>query len=215
MPLLSRPLELHNLSDTEKLCRKVLHRSSNVRPDDFEDALAYLLATCWELSVAYDPARDARRDFASWAARILDRRVYDWARARYGRTRWSFREHEREPGPTDGVRRRRPRSLVRERPLVVSLDAELADHADHADHAAARPRLVDTLADPSGDPQTDSGPVCGGLLAAGDRERDRDLELLRAAAARITRERARRSLERSRGRDAPPLTAEDLLDLVA
>jgi DNA-directed RNA polymerase specialized sigma24 family protein len=109
MPLLSRPLLLYDVRDVEALCTSIVQRSRlSLDHHDREDLTAYLIATCWELSLRYEPGRTS---FSTWATTTLRLRVIDWNRARNGRTRWQFSGHTYE----------------RERPRLVPLDAELVD----------------------------------------------------------------------------------------
>jgi hypothetical protein len=164
VPLLSRPLALHDLRDTERLCRQVLDRySGRFSADEFEGALVYLVETAREISLSYEPTRDRQPDFASYAGRILDRRIHDWLRKRHGRTRWAFKDHVYE----------------RRRPVVLSLDAP-AGHGE-------RDPLGSTLADRAGDSPPDRSAALAGLLAHGHSSTDRDFRLHREAAARRAR----------------------------
>jgi DNA-directed RNA polymerase specialized sigma24 family protein len=109
MSLLSRPLPLFDVRDVEALCTSIVQRNRlSLDHRDREDLIAYLIATCWELSLRYEPGRTS---FSTWAGNTLRLRVFDWNRARNGRTRWQFSGHVYE----------------RERPLLVPLDAELVD----------------------------------------------------------------------------------------
>jgi DNA-directed RNA polymerase specialized sigma24 family protein len=109
MPLLSRPLPLFDVRDVEALCTGIVQRSRlTLDHHDREDLTAYLIATCWELSLRYEPGQTS---FSTWATTTLKLRVIDWNRKRNGRTRWQFSGHTYE----------------RERPRLVPLDAELVD----------------------------------------------------------------------------------------
>jgi DNA-directed RNA polymerase specialized sigma24 family protein len=109
MSLLSRPLPLFDVRDVEALCTSIVQRNRlSLDHRDREDLIAYLIATCWELSLRYEPGRTS---FSTWAGNTLRLRVFDWNRARNGRTRWQFSGHVYE----------------RERPRLVPLDAELVD----------------------------------------------------------------------------------------
>jgi Sigma-70 region 2 len=52
-----------------------------LREHDHEDAVAYLIQTCWQLSQRYDPERGW--SFSKWAYNILRLRVVDWYRQRF------------------------------------------------------------------------------------------------------------------------------------
>jgi DNA-directed RNA polymerase specialized sigma24 family protein len=109
MPLLSRPLPLFDVRNVEALCTSIVQRSRlSLDHHDREDLTAYLIATCWELSLRYEPGKTS---FSTWATTTLKLRTIDWNRKRNGRTRWQFSGHTYE----------------RERPQFVSLDAELVD----------------------------------------------------------------------------------------
>jgi hypothetical protein len=121
--VLSGTLSLFEVEDVEALCVSVLRQSRlKLSPADHEDALAYLISTCWEISVAYQPSDPPR--FAVYARNILRRRAIDWQRARFGRQRWVFR---------DGV-------YERPRVELVSLDAT---EDDRLDAAVSRGRVDD------------------------------------------------------------------------
>ena len=105
--MLPRKLVLHDVRDVELYCARILHRANlTLAHHDSEDLLAYLVETCWELSLVYRPNGQPAR-FSSYAAPILQRRVTDWQRKTKGRTRWTFRDHIYE----------------RPRPILVSLDS--------------------------------------------------------------------------------------------
>lgn len=156
MRLLSSPLQLHDVRDTEALCRGLLDRvlrgwGAHLRADEYEDALSYLIDTAWRLSglddrgrprvawtveltwgVAGEPDRsvcvfpqeelarmwwpelpadvvEVQRTvercspppgcfrpgeglaFSTFASKILERRVVDWYRRRFGDSRYGGR----------------------------------------------------------------------------------------------------------------------------
>jgi DNA-directed RNA polymerase specialized sigma24 family protein len=98
MPLLSRPLPLFDVRDVEALCTGIVrHSRLPLDHHDREDLTAYLIATCWELSLRYEPGRTS---FSTWATTTLKLRVIDWNRKRNGRTRWQFSGHTYERGAT-------------------------------------------------------------------------------------------------------------------
>jgi DNA-directed RNA polymerase specialized sigma24 family protein len=104
------PLRLHYVLDGEAFVGSLVNRSNlKLGFHDREDLCEYLLATLWELSLRFDGRQGSR--FSAWARAILSKRVYDWQRQRYGRTRWVFASHVYE----------------REHPVVVSLDTGLVD----------------------------------------------------------------------------------------
>jgi len=174
--MLQGVLLLHGV-DAERMCGQVVtrfqRRSQAALPAaEVEDLMAFLLATIWELSERFEPAKDRRGvdGFASYAGRILDRRVTDWHRSRFLDGRYAT-EDER-------------RNFVN----ALSLDSPAEAGGDP---------LGATLPDGRSDFENGRAPACGGLLMAGDQSRDRDLDLLAAAAAR----RAADELEQLTGSD--------------
>lgn len=143
MPMLNNRLQLHNVTDAENLCHRILNNHlrrtrAHLRPYDHEDAIAYLLTTIWELSERYDPTRTTV-SFSTYAYRLLTLRCVDWRRNQEGRTRWQFDSHTHERQRND------PLSL---------------DHQTTGGH-----RLADTLTTPHGDPATDRLPDLTRILA--------------------------------------------------
>ena len=99
------------MRDTERLAQSVLTRAGlDLSYHDAEDALAFLIEQAWEASTRYEPGAGA--SFSTLCTVVLQRKVVDWQRKRYGRTVWKF----------SGGREYR-----RERPTVVSLDTGLLD----------------------------------------------------------------------------------------
>lgn len=93
--LLSETYPLHDVRDTEALCRDLLDRvlrnwGAHLRSEQYEDALTYLIALAWRLSERYDPARSSLA-FSTFASKILERRVVDWYRSRFGDSRYGSR----------------------------------------------------------------------------------------------------------------------------
>ena len=85
-----RKLALHDVDDVELLCRRVLETrlsewGAHLRRDLYEDALAYLVATAWELSTVYDP--ELGPSFSTYCYRLLRRRLVDWYRSTFGDSR--------------------------------------------------------------------------------------------------------------------------------
>lgn len=132
----------------EALATSVVERALSKRSvplDEFrrEDLLADLIAYTWELSLRYDvdtdrrisQARGRRPGFEGWATYWLRLRLIDWIRKTEGRTRWAF------SGTSSINPGYRGKIYERERPIVVSLDGELAeslesrrlDSAPHSD----------------------------------------------------------------------------------
>ena len=119
--MLNGKLSLHELDDVEGLCVNVIRSAQLELPHhDYEDCLAYLVETAWELSLVYEQG-DFPSRFGVYLSRMLKRRVIDWQRQRHGRTRWQFAHGTYE----------------RELPTIVTLDDrpdgaddKLVDHAD-------------------------------------------------------------------------------------
>jgi hypothetical protein len=156
-------VDLHG-TDGEQLAARVLtaycRRKGELNPSDREDALAYLVATGWELSLTFDPERGV--PFDSYAYSILSLRVTDWLRKDEGRTRWQFAGHTYE----------------RERPKVLSLDAPA--HAHDAEGHSLGQTLAGSISHSTTDPDPDDA---ARLLAESRRRQDRDHRILREAAA--------------------------------
>ncbi len=151
MTLLHGRLTLHGV-DSEKLARRALDDSLHSRQLEWhrhDDAIAFLVALCWQLSLQFDSSRG--QAFSTFAYRILRLRVVDWFRQTDGRTRWQSGEHVYE----------------RERPELVSFERDPGDGG-----------LAATLAARSGDPTADWSPDLAGILEEGNRDRARDFATL-------------------------------------
>jgi DNA-directed RNA polymerase specialized sigma24 family protein len=151
--LLGRTWALHDLENVENFVVKVLDdtlraRGAYLQRHEYEDAVSFLLGAAWTLSEQWDPGRGV--SFSSFAYRTLRLRVVDWYRAEFGRSKWQF---------ANGTH-------VRERPAVLSIDDPDGNP------------LVDTLRTRAGDPTDDRDPDLERVLAGGDRQVARDLELL-------------------------------------
>ena len=88
-------LRLHDVDDAERFTRAIVTRSGlTLSFHDREDLGAYLVETCWELSLRYQAGGPS---FSTYAGTILRRRAVDWVRQRDGRTIWKFKHriHER------------------------------------------------------------------------------------------------------------------------
>jgi DNA-directed RNA polymerase specialized sigma24 family protein len=166
MTYLSQPLYLPERQartqqiDAEEFSRRVLHgwmrrTETTLNHTDHEDALAYLIAVAWQVSLRYDPARGVR--FDSYLYSILSHRCTDWLREDEGRTRWQFSGHEH----------------VRERPTLLSLDAPRASESDERE-------LGELVAAADGRDEADRDAALEWLERSRDRERARDLGRLRA-----------------------------------
>lgn len=153
-------LKLLDVDDVFALVHGVVRRSRlELRWDEREDLVAYLVAEAWKLSLRFDPSlpKGTRNDFAGYLTINLKQRIYDWQRQRNGRTVWRFadRVYERPP-----------------RPELVSLDN--SDDHDLLDGA---------LGTGPGAPTDGWSPDLGRLLGARDRQRDRDADTLGLAGA--------------------------------
>jgi hypothetical protein len=102
MSLLSRPLRLHDIEDTEQLVGHVIARSGlTLRPQQRDELATYLIEECWRLSLRYEQGRGSTTTFSGWATTNLRLRVVDWIRQEFGSSR-----------------------VVHKRPQLVSLDAD-------------------------------------------------------------------------------------------
>jgi len=178
MTLLHGTLEAHGV-DIERLAWRAVstyltNRRSHLQAADREDLTAYVISELWRVSVTYDESRSGC-GFSTYAYRLAGARITDWYRLRFGRTTWRF---------GDGT------VHTRDRQQPLSLDAPDADGR----------AVVDALGDWSGHRAEDRAAVVDGLHAAGDRALDRDLFLLRAAAARRAPGRDRRAAPARRAR---------------
>jgi DNA-directed RNA polymerase specialized sigma24 family protein len=148
--VLGSPLVLHDVHDTQALCRRIIQRAHlELTHYDEEDLHAYLVATCWELS----PTTPApwHSSFSGWVTPLLRLSIIDWKRKRHGRTRWQYASHTYE----------------RPRPQLVSID-EL-DPVRGFDAAGEGDREADRFASRGGLVAAGDGE------AAGDLERIREL----------------------------------------
>lgn len=159
--MLNGRLELHGV-DAETLCERVLANwlrkiGTTLNHEDHEDALAFLVSKAWELAeFTFQPARGTR--FDSYAYGILSYRCTDWLRLDEGRLRWRFSTHE----------------YVREKPVVLSLDGP-AHRSDNGDSV----RLGELVSVPDSGDETDRDTLLRRLERERDRERTRDLNVLR------------------------------------
>src|SRR6266511_5523419 len=115
--MLARPLAIHQdpcggyacrpaycIRDLERLCRQVLnsHLRAGARKNgelpgsqpmsdaDYDDALAFLIETGWEVAQDFRVEDDGRgtNKLAGWTVWVLHRRIVDYRRKRYGSTRY-------------------------------------------------------------------------------------------------------------------------------
>lgn len=82
---------LHDVDDVPALARKALDARLNefnahLTPQDKEDALAFLIATAWELSRSYD--RKLGPSYSTYCFRMLKLRLVDWYRTTFGDARY-------------------------------------------------------------------------------------------------------------------------------
>lgn len=105
--VLNGRLELWDVRDVEQFCGHLIgNKWADLTPYEKEDLHAYLIATCWELSLRYRPGGIS---FSTWAGNTLRKRAIDWYRNERGRTRYVFKD----------------RIIERDLPQFVSLDSEL------------------------------------------------------------------------------------------
>lgn len=160
--MLNGKLALFDVPDVERLCVRVLanwerRTQTTLNASDREDAVAYLVATAWEIAeFHFDPLRGVR--FESHLQSILSFRVTDWLRADEGRTRWQFATHE----------------YVRERPVILSLDGPGGSGgSDDGDSGRLGDRLPAVDCGAEGVVHVDHGAALGRLLDFRARERAR------------------------------------------
>lgn len=112
--MLQGTLSLYDIRDVEALAAKVVQQSNlELGYHDKEDLIAYLVSTCWELSLEWEPDESRSWGFAAWATTTLRRRVVDWDRSRKGRTKWQFKD----------------RIYERPRPSFISYEDEIRGNA--------------------------------------------------------------------------------------
>ena len=86
--LLNGTFSLLGIQDVEAFAGGIVQRSGlRLSVWDREELHVWLIEECWRLSLKHDAERGA---FATWAGYALRRRVVDWERSRFGRTRWVF-----------------------------------------------------------------------------------------------------------------------------
>lgn len=112
--MLNGKLALYDIDDVEAFCVRILERNAKdlAQPGDyhqqrFQDCLAFLIATCWELSSKWG----SEGSFRAGAGTILAARIIDWRRqpVQGGRTRFQFSD----------------RTIDRPRPVMVPLEDRL------------------------------------------------------------------------------------------
>ena len=170
MPLLQGVLQIRDVLNVEKLAARALNDElrrirATLNGQEFEDALAYLVAVVWESSVKYDPRRSS--SFSQYAYRICRLRLTDWYRARYGDLR---------SGPA-------------KRDFLNTLSLDAPAHGASDDGSSARP-LGDSLEGGSGDPQAGSPADLLRALHGGRRQTIEDTNIIRNLASPPPRRRA-------------------------
>jgi hypothetical protein len=133
--VLNGTLSLHDVRDVERFCRGIANGRFELRPDEYDDLLVYLVETCWELSLGFQPGGVS---FSTYAGITLRKRVFDWKRKHNGRTRWQFSDH------------------IYERPLPQFVSLNDPDH-DHLGAAVGTSR-----GDPQVDRSPDLARLLGG-----------------------------------------------------
>ena len=148
--MLTGKLSLHEIDDVERFVVAIVNRHQpGLNYDDHDDLIVHLVETCWELSLRYQPGGIT---FSTWSRATLQKRLVDWQRQRFGRTRWVFHDRVVERPPTE----------------LVSLDADDPDG----------PPLGETLGSRAGDPALGRSPDLARLLGKGSSTRARDFEAL-------------------------------------
>jgi hypothetical protein len=147
--LLGGRLEIFDLRDVEGMVWSVIGSSKHLylNTQQRESLATYLVEEVWRCSLRFDSDQCS---FSTLAGTVARRRVVDWLRLEFGRSRWQFRGHTSE----------------RETPELISLDDLDGDRLDEA------------LATWSGDSETDRDQIDGGVFGDRDRRRARDLELM-------------------------------------
>jgi hypothetical protein len=112
--LLGRPWALRDVEDVEAFARSILdvrlqRLGAHLRPDLYDDAIAYLLEVAVRADRKYDPSRAS--SFEQFLAWRFSNSVVDWYRKELGRTRFVFATYTHE----------------RAIPDVLSLDAESSE----------------------------------------------------------------------------------------
>lgn len=92
--VLGAKLALHDVDDVEGIAGRVLGERlrewrASLPPHLREDALAFLIATAWELSERYEAERGI--SFSAYCYRGLRLRLVDWYRATFGDSRYGQR----------------------------------------------------------------------------------------------------------------------------
>jgi hypothetical protein len=147
--VLSRQWSLHDVEDVEAFCARVLDErlkrfGGTLRPEMYEDALAYLVVEAWKLSGKWDPAKGTP-SFSTFAYRRLRFAVVNWYRATLGDSRYNSAR----------------RAALN---ATLSLDAGIASDTE----------LVELIGGSAGDPADDRAPDLARVLAEGNSGLPRD-----------------------------------------
>jgi hypothetical protein len=145
------------VEDVEAFCARVLDErlkrfGAVLRPDVYEDALAYLFAETWKLSLKWDPAKGIP-SFSTFAYRRLRFAVVNWYRATLGDSRYNSAR----------------RAALN---ATLSLDAGISSDTE----------LVELVAGSAGDPADDRSPDLTRVLHEAGGSRTRDLAEIRERA---------------------------------
>jgi hypothetical protein len=147
--VLNGKLSLHGI-DVEAFTAAIVRYSHfQLSYHDRQDLHAFLIEECWKLSLRFEPGI-IRGGFSVWAGTTLRKRLIDWERQRFGRTKWQFSDRTYERPRTD----------------IVSLDDPERD------------QLRDALGAGTGDLETSWDETLRGLHSERDRARARDLKIL-------------------------------------
>jgi len=187
--VLNGTLALYDVPDVEELCVKILARyctktRTRLRPEDFDDGVAYLIGEAWRLSEKFDASRGAR--FSSVAYSQLTFRCVDYQRKLLRRTRWKWSPEAVAKGSASKT------EYERDRLVPLSLDAPTSRSEPSG------PSLGETLAGREGDPAGDRDPYWLARLLEGRgcstpwRQIDDDRGMSVSAATRARRERERK-----------------------
>jgi hypothetical protein len=148
--VLNSKLALHGIDDVEAFTAGIVqHSHFELSFHDRQELHAHLISECWRLSLVYRPGI-IRGGFSLWAGTTLRKRLIDWERQRFGRTKWQFSD----------------RTYERPRTEIVSLDDP------------QRSQLVNALGTRTGDLEASWDETLRGLYAGRDRARARDLKTL-------------------------------------
>jgi DNA-directed RNA polymerase specialized sigma24 family protein len=175
--MLNGTLKLHDIKDTEKFARTILdahlrRTKATLNPTDNDDALAYLVATAWELSLTYQPSRSS--SFSKYAYSILTMRTIDWYRQRYYRdqtsTDWYRRANPNANPPTPEEQRNFHFPATLDDTNNTHLEPAQTDHSE-------RDTLGFALRARNSDPLTDCDPDLFNAVKRGHSQTLRSLDI--------------------------------------